>query len=125
MDKYLHLCSCKTPLRYEGNYCRSSLQDKKTDFLRSGGGSEEGRTCGLFLQLFLGGLGEGHGAAGLGAGGVVILQHLSGNSNMLPLIFGFTVSGPWLPPAIHFTWENEEEKCRIWKRVQNLFLEIP
>lgn len=61
----------------------------------------------------------------LGAGGVAVLQHLSGTSNMLPLIFGFTVSGPWLPPVIHFTWENEEEKCRIRKHVQSPFLEIP
>jgi len=66
MDKYLHLCGCKTPLRYEGNYCRSSLQDKKTDFLGSSGGTEASRTHGLFLQLFLGGLREGHGAAGFG-----------------------------------------------------------
>lgn len=66
MDKYLHLCGCKTPLRYEGNYCRSSLQEKKTDFLGSSGGSEAGRARGLFLQLFLGGLEEGHGAAGFG-----------------------------------------------------------
>ena len=66
MDKYLHLCGCKTPLRYEGNYCRSSLQDKKPEFPGSSGGSEAGRTWGLIVQLFLGGPGEGHGAAGVG-----------------------------------------------------------
>lgn len=44
-----------------------------------------------------------------------------GNSNMLSLIFGFIVSGLWWPPVIHFTWENEEEKCGIQKHCAKPF----
>lgn len=61
----------------------------------------------------------------MGAGGVLILQRIAGNPNVLPLPFGFTVAGPWLPPVMHFTWENEEEKCRIQTRVQRPLLEVP
>lgn len=81
--------------------------------------------AGSFCSSFWVVLGKVTGQLVLGAGGVGVLQHLSGNSNMLPLTFGFTVSGPRLPPAIRFTWENEEEKCRIQKHVQSRFLEIP
>lgn len=73
MDKYLHLCGCKTPLRYEGNYRRSSLQDKKTDFPGSGAGSGAGGTRGLFLQHFWVVVEKVTGRLVLGAGGVVIL----------------------------------------------------
>lgn len=121
MDKYLHLCGCKTPLRYEGNYRRSSLQDKKTDFPGSGAGSGAGGTRGLFLQHFLGGRGEGHGAAGFGCWRGCHPTAPLGEFKRVPTDF-FALQ---LPPVIHFTWESEEEKCRIQKHVQSRFLEIP
>lgn len=73
------------------------------------------------LLRFLGGRGEGHGAAGFGCWRGCHPTAPLGEFKRVPTDF-FALQ---LPPVIHFTWENEEEKCGIQTHVQSRFLEIP
>lgn len=100
MDKYLHLRGCQTPWRYEGDCWGSSFQGKRWISWGAVVLQQQAGLVGSFCSSSWVVLRKIPGFGGWRGG--VIPQHLPGNPNTAPLMFGLTAPGPWLPPVMDF-----------------------